>query len=294
MSEIGLTLSKRTDIATYDLTKPDSIELVKSLLKHYITDVKGGIKTIDEGMILLLRAKELNFPFSTCVEHIHLVNGKTGIDVHVAKALLTRAGVVHTWIRRYTPLYEYTDGFSAFTETKIPDYYKRANTKGEAKEFIDRGEPTVYPVICFADVNNNVYKSYQLNAVPAGTFVIVPNPQLAAQHIAGKNTGVPIFRVPNQPIDFISEIEFKRMLLYHDKWIERTATYKFTMTEAVQAGLTDKDNWIKYPQIMLDNRTYILGARDIADDVLQGVLSNQELDEIVNTPVPITDAEIID
>ena len=64
---------------------------------------KSGIKSVADGLAVLMRTQDLNLPFSTCLEHIHVINGKTGIDIHIAKSLLLRAGVVWECTKDYTP-----------------------------------------------------------------------------------------------------------------------------------------------------------------------------------------------
>ena len=64
----------------------------ENFLTKIMRSDKGGIKSVNDGLAILMRAQDLNLPFSTCIEHIHVINGKTGVDIHVVKALLSRAG----------------------------------------------------------------------------------------------------------------------------------------------------------------------------------------------------------
>lgn len=75
-----------------------------------------------------MRAQDMQLPFSTCIEHIHVVNGKTGVDVHIIKALLSRAGVVWECTKDYTPQYQYTDGNTVYLETQLPQYCVKCAT----------------------------------------------------------------------------------------------------------------------------------------------------------------------
>ena len=68
----------------------------------------------------------------------------------------------------------------------------------------------------------------------------------------------------------------------------------------MQAGFFEKDTYKKYPRILISHRAFTLAARDIASDVLMGVMETTEL-KIVNdtnlTPDDIAsfeDAEVID
>ena len=57
-----------------------------------------------------------------------------------------------------------------------------------------------------------------------------------------------------------------------------------------------KDTYKKYPRIMIAHRAFTLGARDIASDVLFGVMETKELsivtDTTINTPEEIDYQEI--
>jgi hypothetical protein len=278
-----------TSLVNVDITKPEGLQIAESMLKHYITDPKGGIKTIGEGIILLNRARELHLPLSMCFEHIHIINGKTGVDVHICKAMLSRAGVIHKWINRYTPLYEYTDGINAFAENRCPEWAVKVKSKDEAAKVIakDGTVTVVYPVECFSDVQGNVYKSYQLNRSKTA-MVVVANANMAMAHLTNKLAGMPIFRVANQPIDYESRVEFTRV---YANGIVRKEEYEFSWSDAARAGLTDKDVWQKYPQVMLANRVYVMGARDIAPDIMYGMLETTEL-KIVED-VHVDDADVI-
>lgn len=115
------------------------------LLKIMRSD-KGGIKSVNDGLAILMRAQSLDIPFATCIEHIHVINGKTGIDIHVVKALLIRAGVTWEQTKRYEPIYEYTDGFNVYAENLLPSYAKKCISKADAveKQNADKSEENVY------------------------------------------------------------------------------------------------------------------------------------------------------
>jgi hypothetical protein len=281
-----------TSLVNIDITNAEGLKIAETILKHYISDPKGGIKTIGEGLILLNRARELRLPLSMCLEHIHIINGKTGVDVHICKAMLSRAGVIHKWINRYTPLYEYTDGISAFAENRCPEWAVKAKSRDAASKVVaNEGTITVvYPVEYYSDVQGNVYKSYQLNKVKSAV-VVVPNASAAVAHVQGKGAGIPIFRIANQPVDYESRVEFTRV---YPNGVVRKEEYEFSWTDACRAGLTDKDVWQKYPQTMLANRVYVMGARDIAPDIMYGMLETTELKIVEDVHVEDADVVAID
>lgn len=61
------------------------------------------------------------------------------------------------------------------------------------------------------------------------------------------------------------------------KYKEVTATGSFTLDEARQAELLDKDVWVKYWRRMLDARAFTIGSSEIADDLLLGLKPAEEM-----------------
>ena len=97
-------------------------------------------------------------------------------------------------------------------------------------------------------------------------------------------------------LSFVNETNFKRYIMINGKEHEITTTSHFSFTEAKTAGLFEKDNYKKYARIMIGVRAFTLGAREIADDVIMGVMETSELKLITDTPLDgseFIDAEII-
>lgn len=244
--------------------------------KNFLTEVmrsdKGGIKTVNEGLAVLMRAKDLNLPFSTCIEHIHVINGKTGVDIHIVKALLSRAGCTWECLKDYQPLYEYTDGINVYIDGSFPDYVERCKDAKEAKEKAEKDDTFdtvyIYPVKWYKDFNGNLYKDYQLNTTQ---FQIVLNQAQAVEVAKAKK--VAIYRVANQPVDYITEYIITR----NQNGKEITAKGRFTYLEAVQADMFSKDTYKKYPRILIGHRAFTYAAREVASDILFGVMETTEL-----------------
>ena len=259
----------------------DSKQLVaaENFLTKIMRSEKGGIKSVNDGLAVLMRAQDLGLPFSTCIEHIHVINGKTGVDIHVIKALLLRAGVTWKCVKDYAPLYEYTDGINVYMDNAIPDYCIRCLSSKEAdakvKADIEKGindNVYIYPVKWYQDFNGNIYKDYQLNTKQFGIAV---NRQQANEIAkSGRN---PVYRIPAKPVDYITEYEFHREI----NGIDTIAIGKFTYSEALTADLFSKDTYKKYPRILISHRAFTYGARDIASDIIFGVMETTEL-KIVN------------
>lgn len=263
--------------------------VAENVLSKIMRSDKGGIKSVNDGIALLMRAKDLNLPFSTCIEHVHVLDGKTGIDIHIIKALLSRSGsIVWTQTKDYQPVYEYTDGYSAYNETKLPDFAVKCKNKQEAEEKTkdDADHMYVYPVRWYQDLSGSIYREYQLNSKQ---FAVVPNQQIAKTNpVQGK---IPVWRIINQPIDYVTEYVFKRLKKYGDGYIEVSSTGKFSHSEAQSAGFFDKGTYQKYARTMIGHRAFIYGARDIASDLLMGVMETTELKQIHN--IDIQDSDVV-
>ena len=170
-------------VAPYQLNYMNEAEIasLEVFIKRVMRSDKCGIKSVEDGLAIAMRAKDLRLPFSTCIEHIHVVQGKTGIDVHIIKALLVKGSVSWEKVDNYRALYEYTDGFNAYDEDKLPSDCIKCLTPKEAQtknaEDKDHEHIYVYPVKYYKDYNGNIYKEYQLN----GKFEIATNTAEAKQ-----------------------------------------------------------------------------------------------------------------
>ena len=256
-------------------------------LTKYIRSDKAGIKSVQDGLAIAMRAKDLRLPFSTCAEHIHVVNGKTAVDVHIAKALLLKGSVSWECIEDYHALYEYTDGFNAYVEDKLPNGCIKVRTAAEAAEKLknnpDSDNIYVYPVKYYKDYNNNIYKDYQLNA----SFGVAVN-QAHAQKIASEKK-IPVYRIPAVPVDYVTSYKFTRKV----GDVVMTAVGKFTYNDAVAAKCFDKTTYQLYPKVMIGHRAWFYGARDIGSDLLMGCMSIDELNQVTGSNIP-EDIEVID
>ena len=97
------TINDRS-LSRINLFDDKQLVAAENFLTKVMRSEKGGIKSINDGLAVLMRAQDLNLPFSTCLEHIHVINGKTGVDVHIIKALLLRAACTWEVIKDYQAL----------------------------------------------------------------------------------------------------------------------------------------------------------------------------------------------
>lgn len=273
-----LTINHLNNINLFDNKQLAAAEV---FLNKIVKSEKGGIKNVNDGLAILMRAQDLELPFSACLEHIHVINGKTGIDIHLIKALLLRAGVTWDCTKNYTPLYEFTDGFNVYIDGNLPDYVVKVKNKIEADNLYKQNKETlddkvyVYPVKYYKDYSGNIYKDYQLNTTK---FVIVSN---KTEYSNATNSGkIPVYRIPNMPVDYITEYKFTRI----KNGKEITAISSFSYSEAKLADMLEKDTYKKYPKVLIGHRAFTYGARDIASDVLFGAMETTEL-KIINDQI---------
>lgn len=288
-SSVALTTRQSEQLPTISvLNLFDEKQLAQAevFLKKIIATDKGGIKSVNEGLAILMRAQDLQLPFSTCIEHIHIIQGKVGVDVHIIKALLLRAGVTWKCTKPYTPLYQYTDGNTIYNEAQLPQYCVICRTSKEAEEKTDDERVGVYPLKWYSDLKGNLYNEFQIS----DKCVVAINP-LHAKKLASEGK-FPVIRVPAIPTDYIVEYEFTRYFLIGGKERVMTCKSSFSVNDAKAAGLLDKDNYKKYPKTMTSHRAFTLGARDIADDKLMGVMEIEELSSVTGVAVPITETDV--
>lgn len=275
-----------TGLRVLNLLDEKQLAQAEVFLKKVIASDKGGIKSVNEGLAVLMRAQDLQLPFSTCIEHIHVINGKTGIDVHVIKSLLSRAGVTWECTKDYTPQYQYTDGNTIYIETQLPDYCVKCRTAKEAESKTTDDVVGVYPVKWFADLKGNLYNEFQVS----DKCVVAINKAHAAKLAAeGK---FPIIRVAAQPVDFVTEYKFTRYKIINGKERVTTCTSHYSFSEAQTAELFSKDTYKKYARVLIGHRAFTLGARDIASDALMGCQETSELKIVEGVDLSPSDYEI--
>ena len=277
-----------TGLSSLNLLNEKDLAAAEVFLKKIIASSKGGITNVNDGLAVLMRAKDLQLPFSTCIEHIHVINGKTGVDVHIIKSLLSRAGVTWECTKDYAPQYQYTDGNTIYLETQLPDYCVKCRNADEAIKATTADAVGVYPVKWFIDLNNKVYNEFQIT----DKCIIAINKDHALK--LAKEGKFPVIRIPAKPVDFVTEYEFTRYKMINGKERVIKATSHFSYTEAQVAGFFDKDTYKKYARIMISHRAFVLGARDIASDALFGVMESQELKLVESVDLAPADYEIIE
>ena len=262
-----------TGLKVFNLLDENQLASAEVFLKKLMTTEKGGIKSVNEGLALIMRAQDLQLPFSSCIEHIHLVSGKTVADIHIIKSLLSRAGVTWECTKDYTPQYQYTDGNTIYLETQLPDYCVKCQTADKATKLSEESNGDkigVYPVKWYTDLAGKKYNEFQIS----DKCKVAINPA-HAQKLKAEGA-FPVIRIPAVPIDYVTEYKFKRFHRIMGKIVEQNAISHFSYSEAVTADFFSKETYKKYARIMIGHRAFTLGARDIASDILMGVLEETE------------------
>jgi hypothetical protein len=219
------------------------------IINSLVESPGSGIRNEGDALLVLLKAHELGIGFANAIPHIHVINGKSGIDIHIIKAILTKpkTGVRWTLVNNFTPIFE------AVLYTKIT-----TDTMNLPENAIKVAKLSGNPM---------VDKYVTEGKVP---YVLKPNAN-------GKYV----------PTDYITTYEFTRKKKdIDDTWIIDTYTSSFTWSEAVNAGLVTKDVWAKWGKTMLDHRAFTPGARAIASDLLMGNYSYEEL-LTINNYIPV-------
>ena len=271
---------RNAGLSTLNLLDDKQLAAAEVFITKVMRSNKSGITSKEDGLAVLMRAQDLQLPFSTCIEHIHVINGKTGVDVHIVKALLSRAGIVWKTTKDYVPQYKYTDGNNVYDETLLPQYCIKCRTKAEAESKTNDEFVGVYPLKYYKDLKGRIYNEFQLNE-KCIKCINLPQAMKVAQE--GK---FPVIRTQATPTDYVTEYKFTRFKRIYGKIVETHAVGHFSYTEANTADLFTKDTFKKYTRIMIGHRAFIYGARDIASDILMGVMSDDELSEVFANSVP--------
>jgi hypothetical protein len=201
------------------------------------------------------------------------VGDKTSIDVHLMRAMVLRAGVIH-WeeIYNFAPLYKYKDSTGAVVGTGVntdclPDIYELP--KGNTNE----------------ELGNDVKRIKDIGKFPIFKSVDVVK-------ITDTNTF----------FNYATKYKFTRQMVMPDKTIVSIIEYgEFSLYEAIVAklpylkgGAINWDSpWFCFTRNMLEHRSWTFGARKIADDILFGLLERTEALDMEKIPYTIEDGKVV-
>jgi hypothetical protein len=93
-------------------------------------------------------------------------------------------------------------------------------------------------------------------------------------------------------VDYVTTFRFFK--LWNGQTITNDVSYRWS--EAVKAGYTTKDNWVKMPRIMMRTRALSIGARLVAPEAILGLYETSEWADVKGVAYEITeegDAQIV-
>lgn len=226
-------------------------------------DANTGVKSAGNAMMLYQKAKELGIGWGNAIPHMHIVNGKSGIDIHIIKAILSKPGTGIRW---------------EHTENNVPIY----RYMGEDKAIYEEYE--LPPNYILVNSGNDT--------VPEGRFKVLILPT----NIETDPKKPPIYK--KIPVDYRSTYIFTRKKRDIDgEWMTVTEKGSFSWREAIAAKLplnkngefSDDSAWQKYRNLMINTRAFTYGSRDIASDLLMGNYELTELLDINNVKYSVTE-----
>jgi hypothetical protein len=230
--------SLNNNLVMYDASEiKKSLEYVKALVDNRLVPQKRET----DALAAIQIGKELNLPPMMAVNHVIMIDGKAGLDIHILNCLLLRAGVTTKVLKDLSPLYLYRDNLS------------KRKGEGDVDEF------------SYYTLDELIEMGYSKADVMNKTL---PNSN-ELRFIRG-----------NIPQDYITEVELIREVTT-PVGEQATITLKrsFRLSEANAGGLLDKPNW-KYQSAMMITRATAYAARQIIADLMMGYMTTDELEEV--------------
>ena len=116
-----------------------------------------------------------------------------------------------------------------------------------------------------------------------GIHIIEGRPSLSADAMAGivlASTKCASLRVV--------ESTDERVTVLAQRTGQPEAKFSFSMKDAERAGLSGRDNWRKYPRNMMRARATAFACRAVWPDLLMGIYTDEELEEVEVNAVPVS------
>lgn len=259
----GVALRKTTNVlANIDLV--NNREAAMLIFKDLFTSGKMNVKSPTDVMAMYIKSQELGIPFMTASDHMHMVNGKAGVDIHILRAKILMAGCISWTLEQdYTPLYEYKDNTGALVGTHYQD-----------KELLE-----IYEVpkgTTPEELGADAKRIFAINKVP-----VFKSPSYVCYDNANE------YRVLNRG----TVIKFERDITFPNGDVKKVIEYgRFTTEDLITAGLHQKKDgsviWdsphIKYPQVMQEHRAWTFGGRKIGADIILGLYETKEVYDMNN------------
>lgn len=166
--------------------------------------------------------------------------------------------------------------------------YKALATRGNITWDIIKSHEPIYQ---YHDTSGNIYSEEDIldtDLYKAFPFYYNKLPKGFAEDIAPKYAGkILVFRT-TLPTDYITVIKFERV--YNNGKV-KTHTNTFRYSQAILAGLTTKDNWVRMPSNMCLSRCFTDGIRVVGSDVVFGLYEVSEIADATNVKVDTIDVQ---
>ena len=139
------------------------------------------------------------------------------------------------------------------------------------------------PIHSYTDSMGNSYETSYLKDNKDTYFVAAFAPDKIPKGFKPPEGKVVVWKSVT-PIDYITRIRFDRVMTDGKIW---TITHSYKYSEAVQAGLANKDNWKKQPKTMTRTRCLVAGIKLIGGDYTQGLVETTEMADSVGKVINI-------
>lgn len=240
-NKLAKSSNENNSLTKLGATGNNMIDTLKPIIKTLVESKYSGVRDEGQGLLLLMKAHELGIGFANAIPHIHIINDRAGIDIHIIKSILSKPRTGITWkkTRNYEAIYNCLQyNKIQVLSNNLPDGAVRVSQLSGNDEEV-----------------NSLIKDGKT------PYVYIPN---SKKEIV--------------PVDYITEYVFTRKKKdIDDTWITEVVTSSFTYSEAIKAGVVTKDVWKKWTKTMIDHRAFTPGAREIASDLLLGNYSYDEL-----------------
>jgi len=243
--------NKQTDIQISVIKKESITDIVniknqEDLNNIMATIAKGNpilFPTAASAITKFVKSKELGIGFITGAEHMHEIQGKTGIDIHIVRAiLLSSKDIYWTKVKDYTQVPKY-----ATVDKQYFDYVPEGHKVIKAKE-------------------PNAMKLEKDNAIAEGLIPLV---------LTGYDyvTEYKFSRIKRLSDGSTITLEATGKFSWNDALQAGLPLDK-------NGAFNELSAWFKYRQLMVDTRAFTFGSRAIADDLLLGMREYTELLDI--------------
>lgn len=216
-------------------------------LAHMVKHSTNSLSSEGDALMLYQKSRELNIGWTTALENIYLIptkgGTKTSISVHLAQAMLRmRSDITWELVREYEPIHTLIG--------KIGDVKVMYN-------YNDKYPPNHKIVNSPAE-----FKEVETAGEYIPLMPVIKNGKFIVE-------------------DIVTEYKFTRKRIVNGELKVEVVNSKFSINDANRAGLIKPDgNYEKYPELMLDHRAFMNGARKIAGDILLGMYAPAELSDM--------------